>query len=229
MPHLVVTATLLCSVALAQQPLPSGARQAPVLISKQEPLYSEEARVAKMQGSVMVYLVIGEDGVPRNMRVVRSLGLGLDESAIASVAGWRFRPGSKDGQPVAVQSTVEVNFQLSMDPREWSLTRAQFIVPPGAKRPVIQSSQPTPPSGIPENASARVAFDVDPQGVPTNIKVEESSDPNWDDEVIAMIREWRFQAALDNGTAIQSHAVFDLSRGLVPDANQRPAVPTKKR
>jgi TonB family protein len=213
---------------VAQQPLPSGARQAPVLISKQEPLYSEEARVAKMQGSVMVYLVIGEDGVPRNMRVVRSLGLGLDENAVASVAGWRFRPGSKDGQPVAVQSTVEVNFKLSMDPREWSLTRAQFIVPPGAARPVIRSSQHTPPAGVPEQASARVSFDVDPQGVPVNVQVEESSDPKWDDEVTAMIREWRFQAALDSGTAIQSHAVFDLSRGLVPPADPRPAIPRKK-
>lgn len=226
--HPGVTVTLLCSVGLAQQPLTNAGRQAPVLISKQEPVYSEEARVAKLQGSVTLFGVIGEDGVPRDMRVVKSLGLGLDENAIASVAGWRFRPGSKDGQPVAVQSTVEVKFRLSMDPREWSLTRAQFTLPPGATRPVIQSSQHTPLRGIPENGSARVAFDVDPQGLPINIQVEESSDPKWDDEVIALIREWRFQAALDNGTAIESHAVFDLSRGLVPAADPSPAIPRKK-
>jgi protein TonB len=51
-------------------------------------------------------------GGPQNLKVIRSLGLGLDEKAIEAVEKWKFRPGYKDGKPVRVQATVEVNFRL---------------------------------------------------------------------------------------------------------------------
>jgi len=79
---------------------------------KVEPEYSEEARRAKYQGVVVLYAEIGRDGRARNLRVTRSLGLGLDEKAIEAVAKWRFRPGYKDGRPVTVAATIEVNFRL---------------------------------------------------------------------------------------------------------------------
>jgi TonB family protein len=47
-----------------------------------------------------------------NIRIVRSLGLGLDEKAIEAVTQWHFKPGSKDGQPVTIAATIEVNFKL---------------------------------------------------------------------------------------------------------------------
>jgi len=56
--------------------------------------------------------VIGPDGKPRDVRVQRSLGMGLDEKAIEAVRSWKFEPAKKDGQPVAVQVNVEVNFRL---------------------------------------------------------------------------------------------------------------------
>jgi periplasmic protein TonB len=77
-----------------------------------EPEYSEEARKAKFQGTVVIALVVDEKGNPRDMRVVRPLGLGLDQKAIEAVEKWRFRPGMKDGKPVPVQATIEVNFRL---------------------------------------------------------------------------------------------------------------------
>jgi len=46
------------------------------------------------------------------MKVVRGLGLGLDEKALQAISQWKFRPGAKDGQPVAVMATIEVNFRL---------------------------------------------------------------------------------------------------------------------
>ena len=79
---------------------------APILVFRQEPEYSEEARAAKLQGTVLVSLVVGEDGQPRNVRVRKSLGLGLDENAVEAVSRWRFRAGTKDGQPVAVESSI---------------------------------------------------------------------------------------------------------------------------
>jgi TonB family protein len=84
----------------------------PALLRKLEPQYSEEARAAKYQGRVVVYAEIGTDGLAHNLRVLRGLGLGLDEKAIEAIDQWRFRPGSKDGTPVPVAATIEVNFRL---------------------------------------------------------------------------------------------------------------------
>jgi TonB family protein len=89
-----------------------GGVSAPALIAKVEPEYSEEARKEKFQGTVVLYVVVDESGKPRDLRVIRPLGLGLDEKAIEAVMKWRFRPGMKDGKPVAVAATIEVNFRL---------------------------------------------------------------------------------------------------------------------
>jgi periplasmic protein TonB len=89
-----------------------GGVSAPVPIFKPEPEYSEEARKAKFQGAVLLAIVILPDGTTTNIRVVRPLGLGLDEKAIEAVRKWRFRPSLKDGKPVPVSANVEVNFRL---------------------------------------------------------------------------------------------------------------------
>jgi periplasmic protein TonB len=89
-----------------------GGVSAPVLLSKTEPEYSEEARKAKHQGTVMLYVQIDPSGQATNIKVVKSLGLGLDEKAIEAVKKWKFAPGKKDGKPVTVEATIEVNFRL---------------------------------------------------------------------------------------------------------------------
>jgi protein TonB len=85
---------------------------APRAIYDPEPEYSEEARKSKFQGSVLLLVVVGADGRPRDVRVARSLGMGLDEKALEAVREWRFEPALKDGQPVAVMVNIEVNFRL---------------------------------------------------------------------------------------------------------------------
>jgi TonB family protein len=89
-----------------------GGVTAPVPLYRPEPEYSEEARKAKYQGTVVLYVEVDATGKPRNLKVVRSLGLGLDEKALEAVEKWKFRPGYKDGKPVTVAATVEVNFRL---------------------------------------------------------------------------------------------------------------------
>jgi len=89
-----------------------GGVSAPSVLSKVEPEYSEEARKAKWQGTVVVSVIVDELGRPRNVRVQRSLGLGLDQKAVEAVSQWRFKPGLKDGKPVPVMATIEVNFRL---------------------------------------------------------------------------------------------------------------------
>jgi TonB family protein len=175
--------------------------------------------VAKLQGTVLVSLVVGEDGQPRDLRVRRSLGLGLDENAIASVSRWRFTPGMKDGQPVAVQSTVEVNFRLTQDARSWRLEGAAFNVPRGATPPHLVQAPYPPPSGTEPAGEVKLSFDVDEHGIPTNIHVESSSDRQLEDEVVALIREWRFQAAMKGGFPVAARGYLDFGRGdLMPRA-----------
>jgi protein TonB len=85
---------------------------APRAIYNPDPEYSDEARKAKFQGNVVLSLVVDPTGHVRDIHVARSLGMGLDEKALAAVRRWKFEPGMKDGYPVAVQVNVEVNFRL---------------------------------------------------------------------------------------------------------------------
>jgi len=89
-----------------------GGVSAPRPIYTPDPEYSEEARKSKHQGVVVLWLVIGPDGLPQDIKVARRLGMGLDEKAIEAVRTWRFKPAEKDGRPVAVVMNVEVSFRL---------------------------------------------------------------------------------------------------------------------
>ena len=84
----------------------------PHVIYSPEPSFSDEARKVKAQGVVTLLLVVGKDGHPYDIRVRQSLGMGLDEKAIEAVHRWRFRPATLNGQPVATQIAVEVDFHL---------------------------------------------------------------------------------------------------------------------
>lgn len=89
-----------------------GGVSPPRTLYSPDPEYSEEARRSKFQGTVVLWMIVGPDGRPRDLRVLRSVGMGLDEKAIEAVRTWRFDPARKNGQPVAVQINVEVSFRL---------------------------------------------------------------------------------------------------------------------
>jgi len=84
----------------------------PKVIYKEEPQYTPDARDAKIEGAVVLQVVIEATGYADNIQVTRSLDPGLDANAISAVSHWQFKPGMKDGQPVAVYATIEVNFHL---------------------------------------------------------------------------------------------------------------------
>jgi len=89
-----------------------GGVSPPRALDTPDPEYTEEARRAKYQGTCILWLVVGSDGKPREIKVARPLGMGLDQKAMEAVRKWRFAPAMKDGQPVAVQINVEVSFRL---------------------------------------------------------------------------------------------------------------------
>lgn len=77
-----------------------------------DPAYPPDARDAQYSGMVLVGLIVDLDGSPKQFKVVKSLGMGLDEAALATVRTWRFQPAVKNGQPVAVRIFVEIDFKL---------------------------------------------------------------------------------------------------------------------
>jgi len=89
-----------------------GGVLAPRPISTPDPEYTDEARRAKYEGTCVLGMIVGPDGKPRDIRIQRGLGMGLDKKAIEAVQQWRFNPATKDGQAVAVQISVEVSFKL---------------------------------------------------------------------------------------------------------------------
>jgi len=77
------------------------------------PDYTDQARKAKLEGAVVVQAVVSVEGRAEHVSVVRGLGSGLDEKAVAVVQRWRFKPAhNSDGHPVAVSVPMEVTFRL---------------------------------------------------------------------------------------------------------------------
>jgi TonB family protein len=180
------------------------------------PRYSEEARKAWLAGTVLLRCVVGSDGIARNFKVIESLGLGLDESAIRAVGAWRFAPAVKDGKPVDVASTVQVNFQISgADSKlsRWHLARARFGSVPGAARPTVAVAIAPRVSGSGDKATAIVTFDIDEQGAAVSLQIDKTSDKGWASDVMAALRHWKFTPAMHDGAPLRVSCTMDFARG----------------
>lgn len=89
-----------------------GGVSAPVVIYSVEPEFSEEARKAKVAGNVLVSIIVDASGHPQNVRVIRGIGMGLDEKAVEAVRQYRFKPAMMNGRAVPVEVNFDVNFQI---------------------------------------------------------------------------------------------------------------------
>jgi TonB family protein len=96
-----------CSEFLAKHPTHS-----PIPLYRPVPEYTEEARRAKVSGSVELSLTVGTDGLAHDVTVTKPLGHGLDENAVRSIQEWRFEPAAENGRPVPARITVEVDFTI---------------------------------------------------------------------------------------------------------------------
>lgn len=100
-------------VCSEKHPLSEGPCGTPPRVTHHpQPEYSEQARTADYEGRVILWLVVGTDGRAHDIKVARSLGMGLDENAIKAVRRWKFKPSEYNGKPVPVQINVEINFRL---------------------------------------------------------------------------------------------------------------------
>ena len=83
-----------------------------VLVYSVDPEFTESARKKHLAGDVMVAFIVDRNGRPKDIRVVKGVGLGLDEKAVEAVRQYRFKPATEaDGQPVAMPLTIDVNFR----------------------------------------------------------------------------------------------------------------------
>lgn len=84
----------------------------PVKLFHPQPHYTEEARMARIQGIVILQTIIDEQGTVRQVKVLKDLALGLTESAVETVTTWKFKPATKDGVPVPVYFHLQIRFSL---------------------------------------------------------------------------------------------------------------------
>ncbi len=194
-----------------------GGVTAPTLLSKVEPEYTEAARAAALQGAVVLYIEVDPTGRANNIRVQRALGMGLDEMAIEAVRQWRFTPGKKDGQPVTVAATIEVNFRLPS-----ALSGGEAVVGSGAVFPI--GSGVTPPRLLqkvePEytedaraakyEGSVTLYVEVGPDGVPQKIEVKRGLGLGLDQKAVEAVSKWRFQPGMRFGVPVTVAATVEV-------------------
>jgi len=189
---------------------------APVVLSKAEPQYTEEARKAGVQAIVVASLVVREDGSSVDVRVIRKAGFGLDEKAVESIQTWQFKPAMKEGKPVPVFATVEVSFRLLLEDRENQTTRLNFTLPQGASRPELISGEiPANPS-TPGDQSLCIRLQVGADGKPQNLTVLDSTDAKWEQAALRKLNSWRFYPSMLQGNAVEAEGVFELAHGGEP-------------
>ena len=148
---------------------------APKIIYEPWPEYTELARRDKVEGVVTVGLVVDEQGMAQQVTLLRGLGDGLDENALATVKKYQFKPGIDNGKPVAVYINVEVKFQLADSPAQMQGpsggSQGAVPVPVAPPRPpaplrLIVPSAPDAPGGPVRvsagTASGMVLTKVDP-------------------------------------------------------------------
>jgi TonB family protein len=206
---------MLCAVAVCSaQQTPDAQVRPPRLLYKVKSEYSKEAREARLEGAVILALTVDADGKPRDVKVLRSLELGLVENAIVAVSKWQFAPGAKDGHAVDTHSQIEVNFRLA-DEINWSSRRMEFHLTDGATRPTVKKVIAPRVMDDAVSATATLTFDITERGEPVNFQVEKMSDNSWASEVTAALSKWKFIPASKDGVPISVSCTMEFVRGTI--------------
>jgi len=164
-----------------------------------------------LEGTVGLAFVVNSDGSAGDIKIMQALGLGLDEAAIDAVRQWRFQPGLKEGQPVPVIATAQVNFGVKACGAGWRLTRAVFTVPEGGSRPKLIQLRNV--GSVPPDVSAfNLLFDVGPDGRPVNLRLSKPSGAAWELGVIEAAGNWEFTPGRSSDSPIAVPAQFDFTR-----------------
>ena len=235
-----VAAALVCFAALSSaQDTPSALTTVPPPLIAERTIvktaadYSEEARLAELEGTVRLAGRIGDDGRPHELKVLDSLGLGLDEQALRIAAQEVYEPNA-----IGHAEPIRVDYHLSSKVSRWHLIHAEFQPPEGASRPTfVKAIYPTGAGilsgaaidegrllgAIGRQAFATIAFTIDERGVPGSFRVESASETMWGQEAIFLLRDWRFKPGAKDDMAVAVPARFQVAWGPLDLATERVA------
>jgi TonB family protein len=227
--HAASTATpSVQNVRFAQESSPVNIVTPPKVLSHPAALYSDEARKLGIQGNVVVQAYFDGDGIITVLKVVKGLGYGLDENALAALQGWRFSPALRNGLPVSVIADIEVPFRLhdfqgltdvvlGLKPSEFTDTSMKLPTPI-AKVDVIY-----PQGGEAAGLQGTVVLEwlVRPDGSVGEIRVVRGltsfatsrglMDADFDANAIAAIRQWRFQPATRESALVEYPVIGNVN------------------
>jgi TonB family protein len=184
-----------------------------------QPTYTEEARLAAVEGTAVVYAEITKDGSPENLRVLRSLGFGLDQEAIRTVQQWRFEPNLQNGQVTRVATYVPVRFRLDRQMYGTQLPsqggNEVFQIGDGVTAPRVIS-----PVGATYTDEARTAkldgkivlfVEITSAGVVENVVVLQKMGKGMDESAVRAIKQWKFSPATKDGRPVAGVMTVEMN------------------
>jgi TonB family protein len=205
-----------------------GAERLPIKLLKRTfettPSYTEQARLAGIEGTVVVYAEITKDGSPENLRILRSLGFGLDDEAIKAVQQWRFEPDPESDKPGRVAMYVPVRFRLDRQMYGARLPRAAVendifqIAEGGITAPRIISR--VGPSYTEEARTAKVEgtvvlfAEISSTGAVENVVVLHKLGKGLDESAVRSIKQWKFSPALKDGRPVAVVITIEMNFSL---------------
>jgi TonB family protein len=182
----------------------------PKVIKSVDPKYSNEAHRARLEGNVVLLVVVDTKGKPTDIKVEKTLGGGLDEQAIKAVRKWRFSPGTKNGIPIDVPVHLNMAFHLE-EPMPSDLYKVGGDV---SAPKVIHEPDPEYSEGARKARLQGVvvlSIVVDAEGKTRNIKVLRSLGGGLDEKAIEAVRQWRFVPAKKNGVPVSVEIRVDVA------------------
>jgi len=208
MPRLCHVIAAVAPIALLAQ---TWSARRPRVLFRSEPEYTEEARVARVNTTIIVGLVVDENGAPRDVKILRGAGFGLDESALRAIQTWRFEPGSREGRHIRTSTQIEMRLTTLDKAHHGQNARLTFGLAPGIQRPeLIRGEIPADPDP-PANTFLRVRFTVGRDGHPADFRIFEASNPEWSARALQEMADWRFRPALRDGQPEEMNGIFELT------------------
>ena len=184
----------------------------PTVVDQSLPSYTVDAMLAGIQGILRLQCVVNEDGTVREIRVVQPLFPSLDEEAVEKVKRWRFRPGTKDGQPVAVLLEIEHAFALRGKPRSPGrvyVPGGQGVTAPRVHREV-KAVYPASLGRAPIGASVMVEVVVRPDGTVASPKAREPIAPELVVAALRAVLQWRFYPGWKDGKPVSTRVMVEV-------------------
>ena len=209
----------------------------PSVTYKIDPGYSRMAQRLRAQGAVGFSIVVGQDGVAQDIRVIKPLGYGLDEKATEAVQKWRFTPGTNKGQPVRVRAQIQVNFRLDRVPgySSWYSGQITFAKAENLTSPEVTDGEMPEPDKVMSSESAIFEFTVTTRGAVTNIRATHGSQSST--ELLARsLAKWKFRPAMQGVQPVEATGIVRFVKGegdaavnlvpvSLPPAQNRPNAP----